>query len=264
MNMRLPMGLSRRGGSTPSLSAQVEAILAGKAGFFLDPHDLSTMWLENTKITQATAGGQTIGALRNNAGTVPFDMLQASATQRPALSASMASLTTDGIDDRVLAGTQPLTNNVEKATFAIRVKRISGTSDRAFIGICAGNSSNNERFFLRGTGTSVKATVRRADAAAVGSFPSAASVIVLGSEHTIYAEVDYAGAGAIRVWVDGVQRVNAALGGNSDERPVTDTLQIRLPDQGMDALLGRAFYSPEHLSAGDRTIVENALAEFPL
>ena len=35
----------RAGSAAPSLSAQVQAILAGTTGFALDPSDLTTMWL---------------------------------------------------------------------------------------------------------------------------------------------------------------------------------------------------------------------------
>lgn len=81
-----------------SLSQQVAALLAGTTGFALDPTDATTLWQDSAKTTPVTAASQPVGAIRTKWGLTQFDLIQATASNRPAWN-GVAALSFDGAGD---------------------------------------------------------------------------------------------------------------------------------------------------------------------
>ncbi|NJM13631.1 MAG: hypothetical protein HC889_18810 [Synechococcaceae cyanobacterium SM1_2_3] len=89
------------GAAAPSLSAQVEAILAGTNGFAIDPTDASTKWQTDDTSTPWTTDGQVVGRIQAKWGLAPPAYSQVTPANRPL--GTSRYLEGDGVNDSLIA-----------------------------------------------------------------------------------------------------------------------------------------------------------------
>lgn len=260
--MRIQMGMSRRGGGGGggggNPTAEVQALLAGTPGFAIDWSDTAVLWQDNTKLTPVTAAGQTIGAVDTKFGTTVYTLSEAGA----ALGVWQGTYWQgDGVDDRFITGVAtPILNNVPAVTAFARVRLDTLTTSPCLIAFSTATGTA-PRFVIDILPTGeVRARVRRLDADAENTFPSAAGVIVAGTAYTIRAEVDYAGTGACRVWVNGTLVINQTLANAVGNTSATNSVRHRHSlglsntlSQFVDGNFGRVVVAPKLLTGAETT-----------
>lgn len=262
MNMRLPMGLSRRGGSTPSLSAQVEAILAGTQGFALDPSDLTTMHQDTARTVPVASASDPVGNIRSKWGTTTYDIQQATAGARPAWN-GVGGMAFDNADDS-LNFPLAMMRNRAACFVSFRMRPTTIGSDSTFF-VSTGTSATTHRFdgLLQADG-SYRIGGRRLDADGLSSGLAPAATIAAATSYVMSMEIDYAGTGALRGWVNGALLVDKVISGTPGNTSDTDSLAAtfgRLASTRFDGLLGKFIFYPSIPTAEQRADVEAWIAE---
>lgn len=255
MNLGLGLGLTHQrpgGGGSPSLSAQVEAMLAGTTGFALDPSDLTTMWQDSAKTTPVTAGGQTVGALRTKWGAAQFDFIQASGPACPLFDGTRY-LTFDGIDDRLqTGGAVPVLKNASGYYLAVRQSGI------------ASSIMNSARMTVQGSLGRLRAIVKRLDADGTTSWTGVNNTIMGGATVAFALDLAVDGAAAIyreNVFIETVGPLAGPFANSSN----TDLTLITLLNNGGGAYsagsIGRMVVLPFVPSADQRATIQDWLME---
>lgn len=213
----------RAGSAAPSLSAQMEAMLAGTKGVAGDPTDLSTMWLEDTMATQLTGDGQTVGCLRTKWGVTQYDLVQATASARPVRTAGKL-LTPDGVDDFLtFDGAFAVLNDAPGAYVAMRVA--DSINNNGLIGISTATGTN-QRVAAAPSAGRLRTWVRRLDADAVtDDFGTNATIF---SGLTIAFEQDVAVNGNAVKYRDNALIDTYTLAGSPANFSATDSARVRM------------------------------------
>lgn len=262
MNMRLPMGLSRRGGGAASLSAQVQAILSGTNGFALDPTDVSTMWQEDTKVTPISAGGQTVGAIRTKWGNAQFDLIQATAGARPTWDGTRF-LVPDGGDFLAFDGAMDAIRNAPACYLAFRH---GGThNSNAFISLSSATATIHRLLVTLGSGGTFQENVRRAEADANSSRTTTSTNMTTGSTVALMQDFSADGIGDVyrdNVFVESFAAIGGTLG-NVENTASSRLVLFANMSKSFPATssLGRMVLLPFEPSAGQRATIQSWLTE---
>lgn len=164
--------MSRRrstgGGAPPTLSEQMEALLLGTNGIALDPTDNATMWLEDTKATQLTGDGQTVGCIRSKWGNTQYDFVQSDPTARP-LRTGGKFITPDAVNDFLtLDSAFAALQNAPGYFISCRINEaVAESGNDGLFRISAGNSATGQRVDVVYAAGKMRTRVRRLDADAV-------------------------------------------------------------------------------------------------
>ncbi len=256
-------GMGRRGGA-PSLSDQVQAILAGSLGGAGDPFDKATMHQDIARTVPVAIATDQIGNIRTKFGTTAYDIQQSNGGSRPAFD-GVAGMFFDNSDDS-LNFPLAIFQGVPAAFFSFRYNPASIGSD-SLIFVSTGAAGNQHRFdgLLQADG-SYRFGGRRLDADGLSSVTSAAGSIVTGTPYVISQLVDYAG-GTITGWINGVQVASGALAGtpgNSENTPSLAATFGRLGATRAHGLLGRFSFCPFAPTTPQRLTIEAWEAETAL
>lgn len=264
----VPTAVRRRrsGGSVPppSLAAQVQAALAGKAGFYLDPTDLSVMWQDSLKTTPVIAPTNPVYVLTSKYGATTYDSATTADASRPLYDGS--ALVYDGTDDRMLIQATAFGQNAPALAVVAYVKPAVITGTRAIVQISA-NTSTTNRFFLRTNADgSVTFIGRRLDADADTTVITAAGLITTGAAYVITAVVDYAGTGGVSIRINGIERATGTLAGTPANTSNTATNRVQFGAVGTGSSFqngkeGRMIPCAFLPSAGEITLFESLVSD---
>lgn len=263
--------MSRRrstgGGAPPTLSEQMAALLLGTNGIALDPTDNATMWLEDTKTTQLTGDGQTVGCIRSKWGTTQYDFVQSDPTARP-LRTGGKFITPDAVNDFLtLDSAFAALQNAPGYFIASRINEaVAESGIDGLFRISSGTVATSQRVDVVTATGRMRTRVRRLDADAVtdnfgttGGFWDATAL-------TIAFSLDLISGAAIKIRnnVD-IDTYTHAGSGNSEN---TASLRVRLFSSLANTAaafsakpIGRSVILPFVPSAGQRSTIEAWLTE---
>ena len=183
------------GGNTPTFDQQILKLFSnGEQGFFYDPNDLSTMFLDAAGTIPVTAVGQPVGLIRDKSGRNNH-AYQSDSASRPILRKNAVTganyLEFDGSDDFLQTGNIDFTVTDKVSLFA-GVRRLSDAGVSTIAEFSANSVSNTNSFYLvvlsngalqfnsRGAGNS--ATTSR-------GFPATSASVVVSSVGDISGDV---------------------------------------------------------------------------
>jgi hypothetical protein len=235
MSLQL-MNRRRRSGGDPA--AAVEALLSGTAGFAFDPSDETTLFQDTAATVPVTAVSDPVARVNTFWGASAQSFQQPTAGSRPAWDGTGVAY--DGADDLFSGFTNTsLLNNVPGAFYCERFSTPSFPTTRNLIGFST-TSLTNPRFllFVETTGA-VSLSARRLDADATTTVTSSAGVITADVAYVISAEVDYAGTGLSRIWVNGTLVASGAIAGVAGNTSATASARFRKGS----AISGAAVYA---------------------
>jgi len=244
--------LRRRGPSAPppSLTTQIQNMLAGTTGFAFDPTDATTMWQEDTKVTPAVSG-QPVGAVRTKFGNTQFDLLQVTPAARPIWDGTRF-LTFDGVDDRLSCGSVPILMNASGYYLAARQSGITTTV------------INNIRLTVQGLTGRMRVITRRLDADAPPTFTGLNGSVMSGSTIAYSQDLAVDGTGIVYSDNNFIENLRPLAGpfGNSKN---TNLPAMFLMNNGGGAFalgsLGRMIMLPFIPSTGQRNTIQSWLTE---
>lgn len=217
MGMGVGVGFSRKQMSSapPSLSDQVQAILAGKVGFAADPSDPSTLWQDTAATVPITAPGQAVARWDAKWSNIPRNMTQATASVCPSWDGT--GILFDGTDDRLETGNANLgdmLNNVPGFFSCARYKIDAFGASRSLFnyGFPGNNQASKLTFSLPGS-PELRVVCLRLDTDTATTITTSGAGLVAGQPFVMSFEIDFAGTGLCRIWVNGVLRASAAIAG---------------------------------------------------
>lgn len=252
----------RAGSATPSLSAQVQAILAGTTGFALDPSDASTMWQDTGTATPVTTAAHPIGHIQSKWGTTAHDFIQGTAGARPAWDGT-AGMTFDGADDWLSIAASPIFQNAPAvfASFSFTCPNFATTPKPLYFSTNNANSPRLE-FSLTGNGR----TFGRILDADASTLITGSIVLSPGTKYTLTAQCNNAVDKAMQQWVDGVSDVTGVNGGTLGNTSNTAAARVNIGagangSQFHLGKIGRIVACPFIPSAGQRATIEAWVGE---
>lgn len=241
----------RAGSPTPSLSDQVQAILAGTTGFALDPSDKATMWQDSGKTTPVVNAADPVGAITSKWGLAQFDFLQATSAARPAFDGTRY-MTFDGVDDRMQASAAPVLKNAPGYYLAARQSGIVSTL------------MNSSRLSVQSLSGRLRSIVRRLDADSTTTLTGVNNTIMTGATVAFAQDLAVDGAASIyreNVFIETVGPLAGPFANSSN----TDIAVITLLNNGGGAYsagsIGRMVVLPFVPSADQRTTIQDWLME---
>ena len=173
------------GGNTPTFDQQILKLFSnGEQGFFYDPNDLSTMFLDAAGTIPVTAVGQPVGLIRDKSGRNNH-AYQSDSASRPILRKNAVTganyLEFDGSDDFLQTGNIDFTVTDKVSLFA-GVRRLSDAGVSTIAEFSANSASNTNSFYLVGlsSGASQFNSRGSGNSATVSSqrFPAPAPVVI--------------------------------------------------------------------------------------
>lgn len=257
----------RAGSATPSLSAQVEAILAGTTGFALDPSDTTTMHQDTARTVPVASASDPVGNIRSKWGTTTYDWSQATAASRPAWD-GVAGLAFDGSDDRLdVFSDLSIAAGKDDILVSLGAKVTSFVGTRALYNV-GSTSLTTGRFacFVPDTGA-VQIFARRNTES--GTFcNSAASALTAATKAVLTQKYKFTGSPTINSRKDGSQIANtdpfatsAVTGGNSGRICLGMDVNLVNPLLGS---IGRFVYCPFAVTDPQRLTIEAWVGETAL
>ncbi len=263
MNLGFGLGLPfpQKVGSAPpptDFAAEVQTLLAGTAGFALDPSDSTTLFQDTAAATPVTIATDPIGRINSKYGTTAYQFIQGTAGFRPIWNGAGA-MQCDGVDDRMdQAAAYSFTNNIPgfSCTNRLRFNSLAGFP----WGISTPTAAAVRVFIGPGASGEIILYARRLDADAQNTFTSAAGKVGTVASHTISISIDYAGTGGIEVWVDGVSALTGTLANAPGTTSATNPTRHRLgagSNSGQCNMnFGRQVILPRVFTAGERASME--------
>lgn len=238
--MALPLVLLNRrsGGSSAAL---VQAILSGTAGVAWDGSDASTLFQDAAGSTPVVNAADPVGRQNTFWGAAAQNWQQATAGSRPAYDGS--GIGYDGLASHFTPFSNlALLNNVPGVYYCERLTVNSLAVASLFISFGIPTASQVRFQVLFNTNGSVACWGRRLDADAVVATTSAAGVISAGVPFTIEAQVDFAGTGLQKVWINGTEVLSGSIGGSPGNTSATNSGRARkgLSVAGTGFLPGKA------------------------
>ncbi|NJO55532.1 MAG: hypothetical protein HC834_03300 [Rhodospirillales bacterium] len=220
--MNIALMRRRRMGGSLSLSAQVEAILAGTTGFALDPSDLSTLFQDTAGTVPVTTAGQAVARINSKWGTTAYEFAQAAAANRPA-SSDLRSLAF-AVDDLLDIGSNRFFSNEVGMTFTARVVVDTLAAAQGIINVSRGGSTTLSRWLMQVTSAGqLSQFCRRGDGDPGNTASSAGGLITAGVPFTVQGQVNFA-TDVARILLNGTEVATTAQGGTSGQ---TRLLQSR-------------------------------------
>ncbi len=222
--------LTRRGGSVPpgpSPDAELEAFLTGKVGFARDPADLSTLWQDVAGTVPVTAAGQPVARWDGKFTSTPRRMTQATASFCPAYDG--AGLAFDGTDDRLdtPTGLGEMSNGAPGYFTCVKARFNALPAQSTLHAFSAITSTNNRGWFGLLANGAAQFFGRRTDGDTQANLASSAGVLTTGVDYVISFEVDAAGTGNVRCWVNGALVLTGALAGSPGNFSSTTSPRVR-------------------------------------
>ena len=215
------MALNNTGGG---VSDALLSFLSGTNGAAWDYADSATVF-ENDAGTDLAEAGDGIALVNASlvGNTTPCTWAQTSAASRPTWQSTYAQFdgTTDIMDGG--ANTRAIFQNAPAAFFGARFS-VNSLANTQHLGGWTTTTNTFYRFGIRlGTTGTINVVYRRADADAETSRFTSAGLITTGTEYTLLAWLDYAngGAGALKVFLDGVEVMSQTVTGTGNTENVT-------------------------------------------
>lgn len=198
----LAAGIALIDGAAADYVAEVTALLAGTAGFALDPADATTVFTDSAgTIPVATPNVDSIGRINSKFGNTSY-FWTATAPTQPLWTGVAANF--DGTDDALFGTTFNALNNATGATFTFRIKQDAFAGVNRCIFSCSTSVNSAIRFRLQARSDgSLSVDMRRLDADAGQSFITATGLIVAGNAYTVQVTINYL-TGAVEIFVGGV------------------------------------------------------------
>lgn len=266
--MRIQMGMSRRGsGGAPSLSAQVQSIIAATNGFALDPTDATTKWQTNDTSTPWTTDGQSVGRLQGKFGAAPPVLVQANAAFRPV--GTSRYLEGDGTDDTLAAASAIALQDAPFGFIALRVRGLTLPAGRWFAGFSANIGTQPRMMIAYQPGPVLQLATRRLDGDATHNDNSTSGEVALGTDYNLCLSFDAAGTGNVSLRKDGVDTTSTdfpsvrpgAAANFSNTASAVFSLFTLNGTIFANARIGRMVVLPFAPSAGQIATIESYLTE---
>ena len=246
-----------------SFSGAVAAMLSGTTGIAIDPTDPSTMWLESTKITPVSASSDPAGAIRTKWGNTQYDIIQATAGNRPAWDGTRF-LVPDGTDFLAQdAVTMALVQNAPAYYIAIR---IGGThNSNSFFCMSTPTAGTRRNLLTLNAAGSISFLSRRLDADAESNKVSVSTTVTAGS--TIAIMQDLAADGIADVYKDNVfvESFTAITGTPANGENTASARLVLLANMSKafpaTGSFGRCVVLPREPTSDERATIEAWLTE---
>lgn len=252
----------RAGSATPSLSAQVQAALAGKSGIYLDSSSITGMWQDSLKTTPVTVATNPVYVFTSKYGAAQYEFAAVADASRPLFDTT--SMIYDGTDDRLLLQSTAFGQNVPALAVVAYVKpatlKVQSTVQVSI------NVATSSRLYqgLNADG-SVRTVSRRLDGDADTTITSAAGLISAGTAYVLTSIIDFAGTGAMTMRINGTQVATGTVGGSAGNTSNTVTNRVQLGAVSaanfLNGELGRMIICGFLPTAGEITLFESLVSE---
>lgn len=250
----------------PDLDAEVQAILAGRAGCVFDLTDWSTMTEDNGATIPITQIGQMIGTVSSKWGTLVYRFGQGTLARRPSVVAGGALF--DGVDDSMVGDLATLSFAADAArlTAGISVTPAAVGGSRHPLYFSQPATTSNRFDFLINPGANVRGLARRLAADTFGDVISPA-LATANEEHVLFMQADYAQTNQLVLRIDGAEigtdSIPGIAGTNADPaQSATATLGSARPGSNPhNGKIKRIFLARFLLTEAERQIVEAWLGE---
>ena len=253
------------GGGSPTLSEQVQAILAGTTGFALDPSDLTTMWQDTGTVTPVATLADPVGHIQSKWGTTARDFIQGTAGARPAWDGT-AGMTFDGADDWLSIAASSIFQNVPAvfASLSFICTSFAATPKPLFFST---NATGNPRLEFSLTGNA--RTYGRILDAGEATLITGVAALSTGTRYTLTGQINDAGDKAMQQWVNGVSDATGTNGGTLGNTSNTAAARVNIGAgnagaQFLPGKIGRIVACPFIPSAGQRATIEAWINEVAL
>lgn len=259
----------RRAGSTaPSLSAQVEAMLAGTDGYVIPLRSATQLKQDPAGTIAVTAASDPIGRINTLYGNTVYNFQTTTDPFRAAWSGTAAAVA-DGTDDWMQGDAGAIGAFHSKPNFYVCGRGQWNAFPGASFGIGFGNNPLC-RFDVQADG-SVRVQSRRAVAStATTTVTSAAGIITVGVAFTYEVEIDFATTGTINVYINGSLVATGTLAdapANSDSTGLTRNYIFRSNNNTAvyaNMRFGDHVFTQRAMSAGERLSCRSYVAEIGL
>lgn len=250
----------------PDLDAEVQAILAGRAGCVFDLTDWSTMTEDNGAAIPITQIGQMIGTVSSKWGTLVYRFGQGTLARRPSAVAGGALF--DGVDDSMVGDLATLSFAADAAhlTAGISVTPAAVGGSRHPLYFSQPATTSNRFDFLINPGANVRGLARRLVADTFGDVISPA-LATANEEHVLFMQADYAQTNQLVLRIDdaeiGTDSIPGIAGTNADPgQSASATLGSARPGANPhNGKIKRIFLARFLLTEAERQIVEAWLGE---
>ena len=247
---------------TVDLGLAVQARLSGTTGFASNPI-AANLFQDTAGATPVTAISDPVGRFNCQWGSAPPNWQQGVALQRPVWDGT--GLTYDGVNSYFsVFSNMSFLNNVPGVFYCESFSSSSLAALRVLNSFSTGASATIPRFLVYvDTDGSIKVQSRRLDADATNVTTTAAGVITAGVSALISCQVDWAGTGLAKVWVDGTEVISSAVTGSVANTSATDSLRVRdgsalnsAPGSPFIGWTRRSVFAPYILNDTDRATIE--------
>lgn len=255
------------GGGGPTLSEQVEAILAGTTGFALDPSDTTTMWKDTGETAPVTTIADPVRRIKSKWGTTVYNFDAPTDAARPAWN-GVAGLDYDGTDDFINLLSSDILRNKPAAFFSY--KALFDVLGSAYSLHFSTDTTTNHRFSNSINATGLIAVGGRIlDATGTTFASSAAGAIVAGAACVLSSQINYAGDKAMQMWKDGSSILTGTIAGTAGNTSNTASAQGNFAAYSaggsyFNGKMGRVVMLPSIPTAENRAIIEAWINEVAL
>lgn len=188
----------RQSGGSLTLSQRVQAILAGRDGFAIDPSDTSTMFQDSAGSTPITAASQPVGRINAKWGNSPPAFTQATAAARPTWNGA-SSLLSDGVDDSLQATNVAMFSGVAAIASFMRYNRTIDGAGAEILSFISTSTSTVRRYGTDTEGARLRWAGKRldADSQVVIDNAGVGNGGTLSTPYTAYVLAQYASPGTL-------------------------------------------------------------------
>lgn len=214
------------GAAPPDFAAEVAALLAGTNGWAVDPSDSATLFTDTAGTTPVTTPGvSTIARINTKFGTTTYNWQQPTAASQYLWNG--ASMGLDGIDDLLATTAQTWSANMAARSCTWRAQ-VDDLSANRCVFSCSTATGTVVRYQLQVLTTgAISWATRRADADTQNNFVTSAGLITTGVPFTIQTTEDFAGTGAVEIFLNGSSVLTATMGGTIGNSESTNSARCR-------------------------------------
>jgi hypothetical protein len=220
------LAILRRRRAGGGLGAAVQSILSGTAGFARDPI-AANLFQDTAGATPVVNAADPVGRFNCQWGNAPPNWQQATGGSRPTWDGT--GLAYDGAAGHMtpLSNTD-IFNNVPGAFHCERILCTDLALARHIFAFSNGLNPAAVRFAgLINTTGSVALQSRRLDADGQNTATTATGLITAGVAAVISWQVDWAGTGLAKIWINGTEVVSTAVSGSVANSEATSSLRQR-------------------------------------
>jgi hypothetical protein len=261
--MRIGLGLCLPiGGGGVDYAALVQSILSGTLGFAREPI-AANLFQDTAAATPVVNTSDPIGRVNCQWGSSPPNWQQGTAGYRPLWTG--VGISYDGIDDHFATfSNAALLNNRPGAFHCERVLCGDLVAIRPVISFSTATATVQRFVVVVNTNGSIALQTRRLDADALNTLTTATGLITAGVAAVITAQVDWAGTGLAKIWLNGTEVASAAVSGSVANSEATDSNRAREgaslnavpPSQPFLGVERRAVTAPFVMTAQNRAAIE--------